>query len=108
MKCVSYDHEFNAEMARRHDAWNAVSPVAARAPEARRAQRQTRGAVKGKLSRKRPSNRTADEDSDCGSDYSAEPEAEGPLPRMRLRRRKKDSRLAYDEEMSDLPVDGMQ
>jgi hypothetical protein len=110
MECVAYDHEFVAEMGRRHDEWSSPAAVAARA----RGKLQ-RPAAKGKgkrVQKARRPRRGSDIETDSASAFEPESEDEksdDASADVRPRRQKKSlpapqspHNLSLDGELSDL------
>ncbi|KAJ7446573.1 hypothetical protein FB451DRAFT_1375863 [Mycena latifolia] len=112
MQCVSYDHEFAADMGRRFAKWNRPTTVGTRKGGAAGKKNQRPTKRKQTQLRKRASPPTSD---DSDSDFSMESEKSDSVAsvlRVQLRSRQSDreacpsphspSGSVWDEEMSDL------
>ncbi|KAJ7101871.1 hypothetical protein C8R44DRAFT_808816 [Mycena epipterygia] len=95
MKCVSYDHEFAAELARRYEAYKASGPHV-RPPRASKG----KSAIRGARARKAPARRVrGDSDWESGSDFSPESEdsdSHNEIARIQPKRK----RTAYQDSDS--------
>ncbi|KAJ6471592.1 hypothetical protein C8R47DRAFT_745030 [Mycena vitilis] len=110
MECISYDHEFVAEMSRRYDLWNPSAAAAARKRQKAEKTSLPRTKSKGKRVQKAPPRRSNDE---SGSDFAPESEemeseSDGAI-RFRGRRLERaridppqSLNLGWDDELSDL------
>ncbi|KAJ7754191.1 hypothetical protein DFH07DRAFT_823296 [Mycena maculata] len=86
MQCVSYDREFVADMARRHDAWTAPGAVATRAREKQHHQPRATAEKWPRHAAPKPKCARDEAGSDSGSDFSVESEESDSDVRVRPRR----------------------